>query len=159
MHPSRVKRTPPGPPPVPHPPLPALRAAASARSRRNTESSGRRPRRRCPGSAAESEKETAAACGQAPLPATRAAAAPRLTPDIGLQGRHAAAHGRRAQRLQAARPLRRHRVPRHRHLGRDEPRLPTSTAIVGGWGGRSGSHLEKVAKGFPFLTLGPGRPA
>lgn len=60
-------------PPSP-PAAPALRAAASALSRRKTESSGRSPLRRCPGSAAESEKETAAAEGPAPGPPPRSRA-------------------------------------------------------------------------------------
>lgn len=150
----------PGRPPSPRA-APALRAAASALSRRKTESSGRSPLRRCPGSAAESEKETAAAGGPAPGPPPRAcaAASPRLTPDVGLQGRHAAADGRGAQRQQAARPLRRHRPAPRRHLGAGAGR---AAAILGGEA--AGGHFGEVKAGRgsggtvdPGLT--PGRAA
>lgn len=126
----------------PFPPVsPALRAAASARSRWKTLRSGRSPRRRCPGSAAESQRETWRRVRAQPRPS--APRRPRLTPDVPLQGAHAAAHRGRAQREQAARLLRRHRPPgAAATLGRDTPRL-RAAAIVGGgksgrpcWGGR-----------------------
>lgn len=112
---------------------PALRAASSARSRWKTVRSGRSTRRRCPGSAAESQRERAAGCGQARAPRPAAPRRPRLTPDVPLQSGHAAAHGGRAQREQAARPLGRHHplghgppVPR-RHLGK----RPERAAMLG----------------------------
>lgn len=110
---------------------PALRAASSARSRWKTVRSGRSTRRRCRGSAAESQREMAAGCGQAQAPRPAAPRRPRLTPDVPLQRGHAAAHGGRAQREQAARPLRRHHRLGHgppaprRHLGKRPGRAAT----------------------------------
>lgn len=149
----------------PFPPLsPALRAAASARSRRKMERSGRSPRSRCPGSAVgKGRRQQGAGRLQAPRPA--APRRPLLTPHVLLQGPHAAAHRRRAQREQAARSLLRHRraqcrrravaipgrstaagpAPRRRHL---ERRLPPAAIL--------GRSRRRRASSRPGLSQRPG---
>lgn len=78
-----------------------------------------------------------------PAPVPDAATSPRLlTPDIGLQGRHASAHGRGAERQEAARPLRRHRPAPRRHLGAGAGR---AAAILRGEA--AGGHLGEVKAG------------
>lgn len=69
---------------------------------------------------------------------------PRLTPDVPLQGPHAAAHRHRAQREEAARPVRRHGRPQHRGRaaaisGRDNSTLPPAAAAAAAILGRGGS--------------------
>lgn len=138
-----------GPPVPPHPHRPHLlsarrprlspderrRAAAGAPSG-GARAALRRARRR-----RRQLKDRPPALRPAPVP--DAATSPRLlTPDIGLQGRHAAAHGHGTERQEAARPLRRHRPAPRRHLGTGAGR---AAAILRGEA--AGGHLGEVKAG------------
>lgn len=149
----------------PSPPVsPALRAAPSARSRRKTVRSGRSPRRRCPGSAAESQRETAAGCGQAPGPAPRRPAPPAPYPRRPAPGRPCC--GSRPPRSartgcaappppspRSAPPPRRH--PGEGHTPRPPGRAPPSWEEEGADG-----HVREVTLIAPPPShAGPDRPA
>lgn len=102
----------------PFPPVsPALRAAASARSRWKTLRSGRSPRRRCPGSAAESQRETWRRVRAQPRPLRPAPPAPY--PRRPAPGRPCCGSPRpRSARTGCAAPPPPSAPRRRRHLGK-----------------------------------------
>lgn len=113
----------------PSPPVsPALRAASSARSRRKTVRSGRSPRRRCPGSAAKRQRETAAVCGQAPGPAPHRPAPPAPYPKRPAPGPPCCGspppRSARTGCADPPPPSPRSAPPSRRHLGKGHTPLP-----------------------------------